>query len=167
MPYIYIREYLQCVNDLVAHDAVQSMQNYTQHGDTNCLTHSLYVSYYSYVLSLKLSRFVSLDVRSIARGALLHDFFLYDWHEKGDRKGLHGFTHPKAALKNATLHFQLNALEKDIIEKHMWPLTPKPPKYLASFLVSMVDKYISTLETFSINYKKNHLLTAMVSPSRI
>lgn len=166
MPDLYIHEYLLCVNDLVAHRSVQSMQNYTQHGDTNCLTHSLYVSYYSYILSLKLNRYIKVDSRSIARGALLHDFFLYDWHEKSTRKGLHGFTHPKTALENATLHFQLNALEKDIIVKHMWPLTPKPPKFFASLLVSLVDKYISTLEIFSIYPSKKNLFATLVpSPS--
>lgn len=159
---LYIHEYLLCINDLIAHKSVQSMRSYTQHGDTNCLAHSLYVSYYSYLISIKLQSFLKVDPRSIARGALLHDFFLYDWHEKSNRKGLHGFTHPKTALENATLHFQLNAIEKDIIVKHMWPLTPAPPKFFASFLVSMVDKYISTLEIFSIYPSKKNLISALV-----
>ena len=38
--------------------------------------------------------------------------------------------------------------EKDIIEKHMWPLTLRQvPKYKESFLVSFVDKYTSSCET--------------------
>lgn len=159
---LYIHEYLLCINDLIAHKSVQTMRNYTQHGDTNCLAHSLYVSYYSYLISIKLQSFLKVDPRSIARGALLHDFFLYDWHEKSNRKGLHGFTHPKTALENASLHFELNAIEKDIIVKHMWPLTPIPPKFFASFLVSMVDKYISTLEIFSIYPSKKNLISTFV-----
>ena len=39
-------------------------------------------------------------------------------------------------------------MEKDIIAKHMWPLTlRKVPKYKESFLISFVDKYTSTSET--------------------
>lgn len=163
MPDLYIHEYLLCVNDLLQHPAVQSMKSFTQHGDTNCLTHSLYVSYYSYLASLKLNRFMPLDSCAVARGALLHDFFLYDWHEKGDRKGLHGFTHPRAALENATAYFELNPLEKDIILKHMWPLTPIPPKFFASLLVSLVDKYISTLEIFSISPRGKNALNTLIS----
>ena len=62
----------------------------------------------------------------------------------------HGFTHPRTALENACKYFNLNEIEKDIIEKHMWPLTlRKVPKYKESVVVTMVDKYCSTKETFS------------------
>ena len=62
----------------------------------------------------------------------------------------HGFTHPKVALDNAVKYFNLNNIEKDIIEKHMWPLTiRKVPKYKESVIVTMVDKYCSTQETFA------------------
>ncbi len=49
---------------------------------------------------------------------MLHDLFLYDWRKKqDDRKGLHAFTHPKTAYKNASKLFALNEKEKDIILK--------------------------------------------------
>ena len=124
---------------------IHQMQNYTQHGHTSCLDHSLLVAYYSYYLAKHLH--LSSDYKSIIRGALLHDFFLYDWHEKGDRKGLHGFTHPKVALANAEKHFLLNAKEKEIIVKHMWPLTLKLPRYKETYIVSLADKYCSIIET--------------------
>ena len=42
-----------------------------------------------------------------------------------------------------------NEIEKDIIAKHMWPLTLRHvPKYKESIIVTMVDKYCSTKETF-------------------
>jgi len=91
------------------------------------------------------------------RGGLLHDFFLYDWHVKNQRKGLHGFTHPRVALENAIEHFDLNDTEKDIIEKHMWPLTIRLPKTKESLVVSLVDKYCSLLEIAKIQRKLKFL----------
>lgn len=112
------------------------MERFIQHRNTNCLEHSINVSYKSYLIC----RGLGLDYQSAARGGLLHDFFLYDWHITKPKNGLHGLTHPGTALKNADEKFSLNEIEKDIIEKHMWPLTLKLPKYEESFVVSFVDK---------------------------
>ncbi|QEH68775.1 HD domain-containing protein [Cellulosilyticum sp. ST5] len=133
------------LEEFITSPYIHQMKGYTQHGHTSCLDHSLLVAYYSYYLARRLH--LSTDYKSIIRGALLHDFFLYDWHEKGDRKGLHGFTHPKAALANAEKYFLLNDKEKDIILKHMWPLTIKPPRYKEAYIVSLADKCCSTMET--------------------
>lgn len=135
-------EYLSCIRDLINNDAVKSMKNFKHHGNITCLGHSLYVSYYSYMMCKKLG----LDYRSAARGGLLHDFYLYDWHINKPYKGLHGYKHPKIALKNANRYFSLNCKEKDIIKKHMWPLTLALPRYKESFVVVMVDKYCALRE---------------------
>jgi uncharacterized protein len=104
------------------------------------------VSYFSY----RASKFLKLDYKSAARGAFLHDFFLYDWrnHDVPDlpEDKFHGIEHPKIALTNASKHFSLNDIEKDIIIKHMWPLTLVPPKYKESFIVSFADKYLASKE---------------------
>ena len=136
-------EYKACINDLIEHDAVISMKNFSQHGKMNCLEHSINVSYCSYLICKRFR----LDYNSAARGGLLHDLFLYDWHTTKLERGLHGFTHPHAALKNANLYFQLNDMEKDIIVKHMWPLTIKLPKYKESFVIVLMDKYCTLIET--------------------
>ena len=55
---------------------------------------------------------------------MLHDLFLYDWRiNDPSRKGLHAFRHPRIAFNNSSEIFDLNEKEKDIILKHMWPLT--------------------------------------------
>jgi uncharacterized protein len=41
----------------------------------------------------------SKNINSLIRGALLHDYFLYDWHKGKNRKKLHGFRHPGIAVK--------------------------------------------------------------------
>lgn len=137
-------EYLSCIGDLIAHPLVLSMKNYIQHGNTDCLGHCLYVSYTGYLLCRRLG----LDHRSAARGGLLHDFFLYDWHQKGSSGGLHGFTHPRTALRNADGHFDLGAVEKDIIAKHMWPMTLTPPLYKETLIIIAADKYCALREIF-------------------
>ena len=141
------KEYIECVEDVFYSDAVKMMDEFIQHGTTTTLEHCIRVSYCSY----KVAKFLHLDYKSAARAGLLHDLFLYDWHlqPKADKFfEMHGFTHPKAALNNANKHFKLNDKEKDIIEKHMWPLTLRSvPKYKESFLVSFVDKYSSSCET--------------------
>ena len=85
---------------------------------------------------------------------MLHDLFLYNWREKGDRTGLHAFTHPKTACVNACKLFELNEKEKDIIVKHMWPLTVIPPKYKEGFILTLVDKYCTLEETAKYYSKK-------------
>ena len=80
------------------------------------------------------------------RGALLHDYFLYDWHLTHER--WHGFRHPYIALSNASRDFDLTAREKNIIVRHMFPLTPIPPKYRESLLVSTADKICALKEVF-------------------
>lgn len=140
------REYKECTCDLLNKKIVLSMENFTQHSNVSCLDHCIYVSYMSYLIC----KHLGFDYRSAARGALLHDFFLYDWHTTKSKDGLHGFTHPYTALKNANKFFDLNPKEKDIIVKHMWPLTLKMPKYKESFVVMLIDKYCVILEIMKL-----------------
>ena len=95
---------------------------FPHHGTVNCYDHSVFVAEKSLLLAQKLR--LKIDARSLIRGALLHDLYLYDWHipDPEHPHRLHGFFHPAKALRNAAQHFELNALEKDIIRKHMFPL---------------------------------------------
>ena len=83
------------------------------------------------------------------RGALLHDYFLYDWHEKDPEHRLHGFHHPSTALKRASEDFRLSELERDIILHHMFPLTLFPPRSREAMIVCVVDKWCGIYETVS------------------
>ena len=83
---------------------------------------------------------------------MLHDLFLYDWHTTSpadiNEKGVHAWAHPRKKKKNASKIFTLNNTEKDIIRNHMWPVTLKFPKTKEAFIVSCMDKYSATAETF-------------------
>lgn len=142
--------YKLLISDLLRHPQVRAMDQHIHHNSITTLEHCLSVSYLSFYLSEKFG----LDIRAVARGALLHDLYLYDWHKIKPPEGLHGFTHPGIALRNASGLFQLSRLEADIISKHMWPLTLRPPRYRESFLVCFVDKYCALLEVFHSKRKK-------------
>lgn len=145
-----VREYLECVRDLIDHELVRSMKEYIQHSDIDCFEHSLYVSFSSF----RLCKWLGFDYRSAARGAMLHDFFLYDWHQSKPYEGWHGIMHPRIALENGNRHFQLNKREQDVIRKHMWPLTLTPPRYKEAWMVMLVDKYCALMEIFKFGKRK-------------
>lgn len=155
-------EYKKCICDLIRDEAVQSMNKYIQHSDINCFEHSLNVSYISYLIC----RYLGFDYKSAARGGLLHDFFLYDWHNTKPENGLHGLVHPRIALNNAMERFILNEIEMDIIEKHMWPLTIKLPKYKETYVVLLADKYCSIMEITKFHNRRNIIKLYNISYSR-
>lgn len=118
-----------------------------QHGNTTCFKHSVSVAYLS-VWMAKVFR-SEVDMKSLVRGALLHDYFLYDWRESDPSHKWHGFTHAKTACKNADRDFGLNDVEKDIILRHMFPLNITPPKYKESAIICCADKLCALLEVAS------------------
>ncbi len=137
--------YLSLVEDLLANAEVRGMERYIQHGTTTCLHHCISVSYLSYLFC----RRYGLDTAAAARGGLLHDLFLYDWHtyRRAPGERLHGFEHPRKALANASRLFSLTEKERDIILHHMFPLTLTPPRSKEGCVVTMFDKYCSLMET--------------------
>lgn len=151
-------EFGSIIEDIVRNATVLKMREYVQHFDTSCFDHCYTVSYYSYYLCKKLG----WDYKSVTRAAMVHDLFLYDWRDKKvERKGFHAYTHPKIACKNASKIFDLSDKEKDIILKHMWPVTIHMPKSKEGFLLTFVDKYCAILEGvkyFIKSLKKNETL---------
>lgn len=134
----------EIVADLMEDPDVQSMKYLPQHSKTvNCLDHSVYVAYLSFLLCRRLG----LNYTAAARGGLLHDFYLCSWEEADKstrRRRL--WLHPHKALENAETRYELSKLEKDIIVKHMWPLTRPLPRHKESFVVSLADKICAVME---------------------
>jgi uncharacterized protein len=131
---------------------MQKSKGFIQHGKVSVFSHSVAVAEYCCRFAKKMR--LKVDYKSMVRGALLHDFFLYDWHDDWDK--LHGFKHPRIALENADKQFKLNKKERDIIRKHMWPMTLiNIPTCKEAWLVCIIDKYCSLMETFKI-FKYNY-----------
>ena len=135
-------EFRNIVKDIIENDTVQSLRFYKHHYGSNRYEHSLSVSYLSY----KICKLLGLDHASAARAGFLHDFFLYDCENPETRPKNHIKEHPKVSLANAKKLFILNEIEKDIILKHMWPVTFSAPKFLESFVITFVDKYCAIKE---------------------
>lgn len=142
--------FVQVSKEILNHNNYLILKEHIQHGKTSVYEHSYNVAYTCY---LKNKNKKNIDLVSLIRGALLHDYFRYDWHEsrkKTSRKGLHGFKHPLIALINAKKDFTLNKKEKNIIRSHMWPLTLfHIPLCKEAWIVCYYDKIISFKETFS------------------
>ena len=140
--------------DILLDPKAQQMKNFTQHGTTTVFEHCVSVAKFSLLMAYYLERTmkIKVDRDSLVRAALLHDYFLYDWHDKTvPGHNIHGFTHPRTAMLNADRDFGLNEVEKDIISKHMFPLTFMPPRYRESVLVTLADKWCALCETFKVD----------------
>lgn len=133
------------------------MDSFIQHGGTSCLKHTIAVAYYSILLADFMG--IRYNRRELIRGALLHDYFLYDWHDGKKGRGMHGFTHPQTAMLNADKDFELTEVERDIIKKHMFPLTVIPPVCREGWIVCLVDKLCSVYETFKRKNSYNKVFT--------
>lgn len=135
-----IREY---GHDIIQTNNYQKQKDFIQHGHVSVYEHALNVT----TMCLKIADCLPVQVneRALVRGALLHDYFLYDWHEPGH--GLHGFKHPRIALNNANQDYHLNKIEKDMIVKHMFPLTLNLPRYKESYILVLADKIVAISET--------------------
>ena len=134
-----------------------SQKQYIQHGTFSVYSHELHVAHFA----IKIDKVLGLhcDRKALIRGALLHDYFLYDWHVggKGDiHPKLHGFYHPGIALSNADRDFALNDREKDAIRKHMWPLTVIPPSCREAWAVTIADKWATVWEKTVASQNATH-----------
>lgn len=136
--------YLNLVGDLLANVKFRQLDDITHHHYTTRLKHSIYVSYVSY----KIAKRLKLNVRSIARAGLLHDFFLEDRQAiAAMNQGSHNAVHPKLALNNARQITEVSPLEEDIILKHMFLCALcGVPRYQESIVVTCVDKYCALME---------------------
>ena len=65
------KEYLFIINHILENNEFQKM-NDIKHHNTTRMDHSLKVSYYSY----KIAKSLNLDYEDVARGGLLHDFYI-------------------------------------------------------------------------------------------
>ena len=140
-------EYVKLMKCIIETDKYKSLKNYIHHKKISVYDHSIAVANLCYKYAKKKN--LNIDYKSLIRAALLHDYYLYDWHEKGKWHKPHGYKHPKIALENALKDYpDLNDIEKDSILRHMFPLTIIPPKYKEGWVLQKCDK-----EATLIDYK--------------
>lgn len=141
------KELNRILEGIESNGAVQEMKKYNQHGSVSTYEHCRNVAKLSYDINKLFSMNADLDV--LLTGAMLHDFYLYDWHheDQGEHK-LHGFKHARTARDNAKKHFDIDDRTSHVIYSHMWPLNPKRlPRTKEAWIVCVADKCISLYET--------------------
>ena len=141
--------FLEIAKPYLDDDEVNRMKAYIAHGAISVYDHCLNVAknafYFNDVLKLK------GDEDDLVAGGILHDFYLYDWHDASIGFGfdkLHGYTHPGIACKNAVEHFAVDAKVQEIIRCHMWPLTLRSlPRSREAIMICLCDKFCALKET--------------------
>ncbi len=135
--------------DLLKSGRLHMTKTFTQHADMSVFQHCAHVAYISCLLCQKLHIRVSWD--EMIRGALLHDYFLYDWHDRSASGGTrHAWYHPTQALLNAVQDYELTEKEMQIIKRHMWPVTIIPPTCREAWVVTTADKICTILDVFRL-----------------
>lgn len=134
-------EYSSVVYYILNNEDFKKLKLIEHHGITR-YEHSLKVSYYSY----KIAKFLHLNYKEVARGGLLHDFFLSEEERDTKERFISTFTHPKKAVSKAKSYFDLTEKEIDMIRSHMFPINLSIPKYAESWLVNIVDKFVGMKE---------------------
>lgn len=146
-------EYMSLVDDILNHKEFEKTKDINHHG-LNRYDHSIRVSYSSY----KISKFLRLDYEEVARGGLLHDFFLTNGKKisRGERLSTL-VRHPKYAVVYSEKFFRLTEKERDIIRTHMFPISlTLIPKFAESWIVNIMDNIVGCYEQL---YVKNKLLS--------
>ena len=142
------REFDAILSKIKSSENVQKMNNYIQHGSVSTFEHCENVAKLSYLIDKYF--LLHSDMKVLLTGAMLHDFYLYDWHEKGDGSHhFHGFTHAKRAFENAKKEFNIDDETGHVIYCHMWPLNlERLPMSKEAWIVCIADKIVSLQESF-------------------
>ncbi|MEM5948129.1 hypothetical protein WKV44_06205 [Spirochaetia bacterium 38H-sp] len=138
------KEFRKLASEITETEKYRRIKSINHHGKS-IYQHNLKVAWVSYLFA----RRMNLRLKETVQGALLHDYFFYDWKKWGAKQSSlpHGFSHPTISYKNAKKDFPyIGKIERDIIIRHMWPLTVIPPITREGYLVSFVDKYVAASE---------------------
>ena len=135
--------------DLLNNNDVLKMQDFIQHGKVTTYAHCVDVA----KMALHLNNILKMnaDEKTLVEAGMLHDFYLYDWHDSSVKVPLfkmHGFTHAKKASENAKELIEVDEKTCKAIESHMWPLTlSSVPLSKEAWLLCIADKICATKET--------------------
>jgi len=143
-------EFDQIVNDIIENKNFLQLKHELHHGISR-YEHSLRVAKMSYRIAKK----CNLDYERITRAALLHDFYTDEdtksYNVKDTLK-----VHPEIAVQNAKKYFDIDKMQENIIEAHMFPLTKTLPSNAGSWVVTSADKLVATHEMY--RYKAQMVL---------
>ena len=137
--------------DILNSDTYKIQKIYPHHRRVNVYEHELHVT--EIAINLARNSEKDINMRTLIRAAMLHDYYLYDWHYGRKWHRWHAYKHPRIAAENAGRDFGINEDIKNAILTHMWPLTLRMPKTTEAKILSKADK----IATFRENFHKNPL----------
>ena len=144
-----MKEY-KIYHEIINNNKYKREMEFMQHGDYSVYDHSINVANACYMISKKLK--LNVEMESLIKGALLHDYFLYDWHDKDPEHKFHAIDHARKAKDNSMRDFGLTKKEENMILSHMFPLGTVIPKYKESIILCLADKYCALSEVLNSNY---------------
>ena len=110
---------------------VMRMKAVPMHRGSNCYEHSFKVAKKAIKHGLRRINKEKIDLEVILVGAILHDYYLYDWRSDRSKRKRHCHNHPDIAVANAVKDF---AISKKVQFPIRWSLLAK------LLLVSNINK---------------------------
>ena len=130
-------------------DRILRMKEIPMHRGSNCYIHSFRVAKKAIKNAIRLFK-KNIDLEVVLIGAILHDYYLYDWRSNREYRKGHAKNHQKIASENASRDFDVPLEIKKVIESHMWPFNIKSfPNTREAKVVSFADKSVATMEAFT------------------
>ncbi len=151
----FTEEFINIIYPIITHPKFRLMRTHFHHDNISTYLHVLQVAWLAYQNAIN----KNANYYDVVIGALLHDFYLYDWHKQEQRKpglfNMHLFDHPNIALENSRKYFKnyLNPIIENSILSHSWhmyiikkifhpfsfKLKNHYPQYKESWIVSYSD----------------------------
>ena len=98
-------------SDILNDDTFKLQKEYLQHGKVSVYDHVIYVADKSLSYAKRLH--LKISEKELVRGALLHDYYLYDWHIHGAFYRGHIIRHPREAAEKARQDFKTSKKEEN------------------------------------------------------
>ena len=152
------KEKLESIYQSFLHDErIIRMKEFKMHRGSNCYEHTFKVVKRA-MHHVEISRKKNIKPEIVLLGAILHDYYLYDWRVDRSKLKGHAKNHVQIALENASKDFNISPEVKEVIGTHMWPINIKQyPKSREAKIVSINDKLVALCEAFtSVKYKERH-----------
>ena len=139
---LYFKDVL---SEMLDNPAIQRLKQVPQHKGGTTYGHCVNVTHMAYRLAKRWGW--DIDISALIRGAMLHDYYLYDTETMPYSDYRHSLVHPKLAVANAEKLFMLSDKERNIIYSHMWPIPGAPlPRSKEAWLITIADKICAQRE---------------------
>ncbi len=145
------KKLLQKVQELGANvinsERFQAAWKIPHHRKLNVAEHSINVAKESVRIATWLKRHgMNVNIEDAVCGSLLHDIGMTEKQIFRSPSWKKAYTHPDRGAIVARDEYRANAIQENIIRRHMWPICVIPPKHKEGWIVVAADKISSVKE---------------------